>query len=208
VTNFGPKSVAYVKRTHELFSIDHKIEAGIQNMNSDMLTKWTAIITNIAVVTGLAFVGLEFRNNTKAFEAERIDSFVQGVSDVNAVTLESEDLTEILYQAYADPDSLTGSRLDRAQHWMLTNYTNFLRVYLAHEAGLLPDHVYEIQEAGIGFAFSSDIGLDLIDIMRPSGLGENLWEVVRVSAEQARAYCFNPQNHCVARYEAARSNSG
>ena len=177
-------------------------------MNSDLLTKWTAIITNIAVVTGLAFVGLEFRNNTKAFEAERIDSLAQGISDMNAVTFNNEDLAEILYEAYSDPDSLTGSRLDRAQHWMLTTYTNFTSVHLAHQSGLLPTEIYEIQKAGIGFAFSSDIGLDLINIIRSSGLGENLWEVVRESAEQARAYCTNSQNRCIARYEAVRSNSG
>ncbi len=50
-------------------------------MNSDLLTRWTAIITNIALVIGLAFVGLEFRNNTRAIEAERIDSFIEGVAD-------------------------------------------------------------------------------------------------------------------------------
>ena len=174
-------------------------------MNSDLLSKWTAIITNIAVVIGLAFVGLEFRNNTKALEAERIDSFVQGISDINSLTLENGGLTEILYQAYADPESLAGSDLDRAQHWMLTNYNNFMRVHLAHQSGMLSDDIYEVQKAGIGFAFSSDIGLRVIEIMRPSGLGENLWDVVKESAVQARTYCLDSKNACITRYEAARA---
>lgn len=173
-------------------------------MNNDIVGRWTAIITNIAIVVGLIFVGLEFRDNSRALEAERIDSFIQAIGDLNAVALDNEDLTEILYQAYANPDSLTGSSLDRAQHWMLTSYHNFWRVHLAHQSDLLPDEVYEIQKAGVGFAFSSDIGLDLIDIMRRSGLGEDLWDVVKDSAEQARAFCLNPQNACVTRYEAAR----
>lgn len=129
---------------------------------------------------------------------------MQAIGDLNAVSLENEGLAEILYQAYADPDSLTGSSLDRAQHWMLTNYHNFLRVHLAHQSDMLSDDIYENQKAGVGFAFSSDIGLDLIAIMRHSSLGDSLWDVVKDSAEQARAYCLDPQNTCVARYEAVR----
>ena len=177
-------------------------------MNSDLLTKWTAIVTNIAVVIGLVLVGLEFRNNTRAFEAERMDSLVQGLSDANNVFIDNGDFAEILYQVYENPESVTGSSLDRVQHLMIAHYSNFQRVHLAHEAGLLPDDVYEIQKVGIGFGFSSDIGIDLIDIMRVSAMGESLWDVVRVSAEQARDYCLDPQNRCVARYAAARSNSG
>jgi hypothetical protein len=59
---------------------------------------------------------------------------------------------------------------------------------------------------GVGFAFSSDIGIDLIDIMRVSTMGEILWDVVRVSAEQARDYCLDPENRCLASYAASRSN--
>ena len=173
---------------------------------TNFVGSWTTIITNIAVVVGLVFVGLEFRDNARAVEAERIDSFIQAIGDLNAVTIDNEELAEILYQAYADPDSLSGSRLDRAQHWMLTNYHNFSRVHLAHEMDLLPDDVYEIQKTGVGFGFSSDIGLELIDIMRQSGLREDLWEIVKESAEQARAFCLNPKNACVARYEAARGS--
>ena len=173
-------------------------------MDNDMVGRWTAIVTNIAVVVGLIFVGLEFRDNSRALEAERVDSFIQAIGDLNAVTLENEDLSEILYQAYANPDSLTGSSLDRAQHWMLTSYHNFLRVHLAHQSDLLPDDIYEVQKAGVGFAFSSDIGLDLIEIMLHSGLREDVWEIVKDSAEQARAFCLDPENACVARYAAAR----
>ncbi|MEH6519465.1 MAG: hypothetical protein V7742_22540 [Halioglobus sp.] len=137
-----------------------------------------------------------------------MDSLVQGMSDANSAFIDNGDFAEILYQAYANPESVTGSSLDRVQHLMIAHYSHFQRVYLAHEAGLLPEEVYKIQKAGVGFAFSSDIGIDLIDIMRDSTMRESLWDVVRVSAEQARDYCLDPQNRCVARYAAARSNSG
>ena len=176
-------------------------------MNSDLLTRWTAIITNMAVVIGLAFVGLEFRNNAKSIEAERIDSFIEGVSDIITTTAESEDLAEILYQAYADPGSLTGPRLDRAQNLMMLQHNNFRRVYIQHQAGLLPDDMYEYERRAVGFSFSSDIGLSLVALFQASSVGGEVWDIIGESAEQARAYCLNPQNKCVARFEAARGSS-
>ena len=64
-------------------------------MNSDLLTRWTTIITNIAVIVGLIFVGLEFRNTARAIEAERIDDFIGGNAEINSLTVESESLSEI-----------------------------------------------------------------------------------------------------------------
>jgi hypothetical protein len=195
------------EQVHTLFSTDHKLDKRLHKMNSDLLAKWTAIITNIAVVTGLAFVGLEFRNNTRAFEAERLDSLVLGMSDINSMAIGNQDFAELLYQSYEKPESLSGVSLDRVQHLLMGSYNHFQRVHLAYQSGLLPDEIYEFQRVGTGFAFSSDIGLDLINLMEVGTMGESLWEVVRESAEQARAYCLEPQNRCVARYEAARRNS-
>lgn len=175
-------------------------------MNSDLITRWTAIITNIAVVVGLAFVGLEFRNNSRSIEAERIDSFTQGVADIQAMWLGSNELSEIIFQAYADPDSLSGSALDRLQHVMFLYHSNFKRMHLAHQSGLISDEMYANEKNAIGFVFSSDIGRNTINLMRESNLTDESWNIISKSAEAARAYCLNSNNKCAARYEAARRN--
>jgi hypothetical protein len=173
-------------------------------MNSELLTRWTAIITNIAIVVGLVFVGLEFRNTTQATEAERIDSILEGSADVRSLIVENEGLAELIYLAYEDPESLSGSNLDRVQHWMLMHYDNFQRTTLAYESGLITDRLYEMQRIGVGFMFSSDVGSGVIEQMRASELEDEIWNVIGESAKQARAYCLNRQNFCAARYEAAR----
>ena len=171
-------------------------------MNSDLLTRWTAIITNIAVVIGLAFVGLEFRNNTRAVESERIDSLTEGGTEIGQIAIGDAELTEILLRSYEEPESLSKIERDRVQHWMVANYANFRRIRRAHQSGLLPDDVYEVERAAIGFAFSSDIGLEVIDVFRGSQVLENdSWEVISQSAEQARAYCGDPKNACLDRYK-------
>ena len=175
-----------------------------EKMNSDLITRWSAIITNMAVVIGLVFVGLEFRHNTQAIEAERIDSFIQGVSDIITAQIENEDLSEIFYQAYANPESISGASLDRVQGLMLLQHNNFRRVFIQHQAGLVSDDTYEYERRAVGFIFSSDIGLDLVALFRASTLGGEIWEIIGESAEEARAYCLDPKNSCTARYEALR----
>ena len=75
-------------------------------MGSDRISKWTATLTNIAVVIGLIFVGLEFRANTRAIESESPDSFMSGWNDAYAALLQSDKGSEIYYRGYAAPDSL------------------------------------------------------------------------------------------------------
>ena len=173
-------------------------------MNSDLITRWTAIITNLAVVIGLAFVGLEFRNNTRAVEAERIDSFIQGAANLDALVIENRDLAGLLYEAHANPDSLSGSDLDRVESWLILQADNFRRVQLAHESGLVTDDLYEAREVGVGFVFSSNVGREVIDLFRASALSDQTWEAIDASAVEARSYCLNPQNKCIARYKVVR----
>lgn len=175
-------------------------------MNSDLLARWTAIITNIAVVTGLLFVGLEFRNNTRAVEAERVDSFIQGSADLEALLIENPDFARLLYESHANPDSLVGSDLDMVQSYLAMQADNFRRILLAHEAGLISDDLYEVRKVAIGFSFASDTGHELLDLFRASALNDKTWEVINTSAAEARSYCINTENKCTARYEALRGN--
>jgi hypothetical protein len=171
-------------------------------LDSNLITKWTAIITNIAVVVGLGFVGLEFRNNTRAFESERIDSFTQGSLDIQRMSVGDSELSDILLKSYSAPDSLTKTELDRAQHWLTLNYSNFRRIHTAYLTGLIPTHIYEMERAGVGFNFASDIGIGVINIFLSSNeLDNETWEVLKESAEQARAYCKVSENICMERYE-------
>ena len=171
-------------------------------MDSNLITKWTAIITNIAVVVGLVFVGLEFRNSTRAFESERIDSFTQGSLDIQKMSVGDSELSDILLKSYSAPDSLTKTEIDRAQHWLTLNYANFRRIHTAYLSGLIPDHIYEMEIAGVGFNFASDIGVDVIEVFLSSAALDNeTWEVLRESTEKARAYCKNLENKCLERYE-------
>ena len=98
-------------------------------MDSDLLAKWTATITNIAVVIGLVFVGLEFRNTTKAIEADRVDSITQAIIASNTLLLQTEGLSELLFEAYARPEELTPVGLDKLHSYWYVTYSQFAQVH-------------------------------------------------------------------------------
>jgi len=149
-------------------------------LDSNLITKWTAIITNIAVVVGLVFVGLEFRNNMRAFESERIDNFTQGSLDIQRMSVGDSELSYILLKSYSEPDSLTKTELERAQHCLTLSYANFHRMHTAYLSGLIPDHIFEMERAGVGFNFSSDVGVDVIKVFLSStALDNETWEVLK-----------------------------
>ena len=139
-------------------------------------------------------------------QATTSDEYDPSEDPINSLMVENEDLAQLLYKAHTTPQSLTGSDLDRTQSWLLMNYDSFRRQTLAHQAGLLPDALYEQQKAGIGFVFVSDAGFELIDLFRASAMDDKTWEAISASAKEARKYCLNPANRCMARYEAAREN--
>jgi hypothetical protein len=178
-----------------------------KTVNSDLLAKWTVIITNIAIVVGLAFVGLEFRNNTRSAESERIDSLTQGSSDIHKLSIQDASLSKILLQSKVDSGSLTEGERDRAQHYMVLNFLNFRRIHRAYQSGLLPDDIYEDETAGIGFAFSSDLGREVIESFNSNdNLESDTWDIIKKSAEQAQAYCRDTKNICLDRYKVSRSD--
>lgn len=171
-------------------------------MDSDLLARWTATITNIAIVIGLVFVGLEFRNTTKAIEADRVDSITQAIIASNTLLLQTEGLAELLFESYASPEELTSIDRDKLVSYMYVSYSQFLQVHQTYLAGLVPEEQWQFQKAAIGFAFSSDLGIAYIDIMRASAMSSDTLDVVHQSALDAREYCKSPDNVCTDRYEA------
>jgi hypothetical protein len=176
-------------------------------MNSDIWTKWTTIFTNTALVLGLIFVGLEFRSNTQAIAAERVDSFVQGTLDIILVSVQSHELTEIIYRSHSDPESLSPIELDRVQYYLFLQYNNFMRVHSAYEEGLLSEKLYETEKVGIGFAFSGVVARRTIELMQTASMSGDVWKIIGESAEKAQSHCLDPKNRCASRYEAAADKS-
>jgi hypothetical protein len=67
----------------------------------------------------------------------------------------------------------------------------------------MSDSLYETQKLGVGFAFASIVGRRTIELMQASSLDDDVWNIISEVAENAQAYCLDPDNRCISRYEAA-----
>ena len=170
-------------------------------MNSDQIVKWTAIFTNIAIVIGLVFVGLEFRNNTKATIAERVDNLAAANAELTIMLMQEDGIAEIQYRAHRDPDSLTVTERERYEGSLNWYQRNFVRIHHYYQQGFLSQEDWEFEKAAIGYVFVSPPGLEYIEIMSASNLAHPIWGHIMESAAEAKAYCDSPDNLCVPRLE-------
>lgn len=80
-------------------------------MKSEKISAWTIAVTNIAIVIGLIFVGLEFRANTQTLEIERLDNYTQGMWENNALVASDGELASIIVKGVTAPESLSRGRI-------------------------------------------------------------------------------------------------
>ena len=169
-------------------------------MNSELITRWTAIITKLAVVIGLVVVALEFRSNTRAIQADRVNSNAQFYFDINSVILQDEELAALRYKAISDPMSLTDNELLRYNAYLDMHYGNYLNIYRNYRDGLVSEEDWAYATASIGFAFFSEPAREYVAIMNASDLKSPVYTFIEESVKNARAFCKNPDNQCVKRY--------
>ena len=170
-------------------------------MDNDQLAKWTAIVTNIAVVIGLIFVGLEFRNNTKTLEIERLDHYAEGMRNNSLMLAKSGELANIFLKAHKEPGALTPEELFRYQQYLLGVSSHIERLTQYNDRGLLPDDLWEREIAGVGFMFSGEEGLRLLKVMDESNIDSTVWSAIGSAALEAKAYCADLKNDCMAPFQ-------
>jgi hypothetical protein len=170
-------------------------------MNNDQLAKWTAIVTNIAVVIGLIFVGLEFRNNTNTLEIERLDHYAEGMRNNSLMLAKNGELASIFMKAHNEPDALTAEELFRYQQYLLGVSSHIERLTQYNQRGLLPDKLWEREIAGVGFMFSGEEGLRLLQVMDKSNINSTVWSAIESAAIEAKAYCSDGKNECMAPFQ-------
>jgi hypothetical protein len=170
-------------------------------MNSEQLSKWTAIITNIAVVIGLIFVGLEFRNNTNTLEIERLDNYTEGMRNNSLMLAKNGELARIFIMVNSDPEALSADEIFRYEQYLLGITSHIERLSQYRQRELLSESLWEREISGAGFMFSNDVGLRLLRIMDKSDINTPVWKILESSARRAKEYCIDINNECLAPFQ-------
>lgn len=115
-------------------------------MSTDSLKTWTAvaeIVSAVAVVVSLIYVGYEIRRSTLESDAEVQAELLSYSRDRRVLVIQNADLARVLTQGYADLKSLTPEDALQFDNYVQLHYVAWERAFMASEAGILSDEIWQ-----------------------------------------------------------------
>ena len=110
------------------------------------LNAWVAIaeiISAVAVVISLIYVGLEIRSSTLESDADIQAELLAYTAQRRYLVIESSDLSSLLAKGYADPTRLSPDETLRFQGYIDLLYVAWERAYITRDAGILSDELFD-----------------------------------------------------------------
>jgi hypothetical protein len=115
-------------------------------MTKVSLKNWAAIaeiLSAIAVVLSLLYVGLEIRRTTMESDADIQAELLSYTYQRRYLLIDNGDLSELLAKGYADPETLTAGELLRFQSYIELHFVAWERAFGAHQDGIFSKHLFE-----------------------------------------------------------------
>ena len=115
-------------------------------MSARNLKSWVAIaeiISAVAVVLSLIYVGLEIRRTTVESDADIQAELLTYTHQRRIIAIESDDLSHILVKGFGDLNSLTAEELLRFQYYVDLHFVAWERAYMATQAGVFSEELYD-----------------------------------------------------------------
>ena len=115
--------------------------------DNSSLRKWAAvgeIISAIAVVLSLLYVGAEVRQNTRAIEGTTYQAVVRASNEYLLAVATDSTFAEILVRSWSDPSQLTAVQKVRLFYHERVFWRNMENTYFQHEKGVLGEQEWEV----------------------------------------------------------------
>jgi hypothetical protein len=109
------------------------------------LTSWVAIaeiVSALAVVISLIYVGLEIRHSSLESEADIQAELLSYTTQRRYLVVESNDLSLLLEKGYSSPDQLSPAEMLRFQSYIELFYVAWERAYMTNVAGVFSDELF------------------------------------------------------------------
>ena len=116
-------------------------------MSTRNLKTWVAIaeiISAVAVVFSLIYVGLEIRRTTLESDTDIQAELLSYTHQRRVLVIESHDLSTILSRGYVDVSSLTPEELRRFQYYVELHFVAWERAHMARQAGVFSEELYNL----------------------------------------------------------------
>jgi hypothetical protein len=110
------------------------------------LNTWVAIaevISAVAVVISLIYVGVEIRRSTLESDADIQAELLSYTVQRRYLLIESSDLSSLLAKGYADPSQLSPDEILRFQSYIELFYVAWERAYNSKDAGVFSEELFD-----------------------------------------------------------------
>ena len=108
-------------------------------MAPDQITRWLTFTSNIAVLVGLVFVGIEVRNSSRAVAVQSANAVSDGFNQFNYLVASDAEVARIEYLAFRAPDKLTDPETIRASAIMRGLFNQYRQVHILYSSGVLTE---------------------------------------------------------------------
>ncbi len=154
-------------------------------MDTKRLAEWAEIIGGAVVVISLAYVGYQVKQNTKAIEADTLNSVVSGLNDLFTIPMDRE-IAELMVRAKNDPDSFTDSDNEQFLGVWAKHAATYEMAWIHKESGLLPKEYWETMIVHQCLIYGSPVGTALW-FKWQEGLTTGYWDEITRRCELSKA---------------------
>lgn len=98
-----------------------------------------AVLANIGVIAGIAFLALEVRNSRIATIAQTQDSIADGFITLNMATISNPEIGATFRKGLYEPEELTELEAIRFSMHMRAMFNQFRRIHQLYKAGLIDE---------------------------------------------------------------------
>ena len=155
-------------------------------MESDRVNRWLMFASNIGVLIGLIFVGVEVRNSGNAVTAQAATAISEGYNHFNYLVATDPDVARLLYLGAGAPDKLTDSESFRANFLFRGLFNHYFQVHKLYTAGILTESEWALYASEINMAMRSPgikIFLDGSRAVKSEIVDEFVKDVMRYETE-------------------------
>jgi hypothetical protein len=123
-----------------------KRNVGRGTVTERKLNTWVAyaeVISAVAVVISLIYVGVEIRRSTLESDADIQAELLSYTLQRRYLLIESSDLSSLLAKGYADPSQLSPDEVLRFQSYIELFYVAWERAYMSKDAGVFSEELFD-----------------------------------------------------------------
>ena len=108
-------------------------------MKSDQLSEWIAIVANVGVILGIAFLAMEINQSTKATAAAASDSVTSGYFELSLPIITDTEFARVFALGLYQPDALNNDEAVQFSMWLRQLVNQHLRIKEFTRRGLFSE---------------------------------------------------------------------